>query len=278
MLSSCSKSDDNTSLGGTNLLASKTIAMSNNWNILKFDGDYLMKLNSGERREIVIKQSDTTISETISYISMSAETQDSLQAGQDTTIEWKGKINEAFYEIREDGTFDFVYEYTLEKTHGKYYENGKPDPIPPFFPAYPGKPFTIDSVMKRNYRTTYSGRWNFLYNVDGWNEFERVIFEIENASHITAYSATYICNAEDDDGSWNSGDPVDTTFSRQDLEITVYKYANGERNEIWEIDELNDEFVTIKRSLDFILTHTITGYGGYKKTLSGSELYKLETK
>jgi len=256
--------------------SSRKARMSNDWDIVKFNGDYFLKLNSGESREILIRQSGNTISETTSFINMSQETQDSLQAGQDTTIEWKGRVIEAYYNISEDGTFSFSYEYTLEKTHGKYYENGKSTPITPFFPAYPGKPFTMDSVMKRNYHTEFRGRWNFLNDIDGWNEDERVVFEIESASYILNYSVTYTCDAEDDDGRWDNSDPVDTTFSSQILESTVLKYANGEHSDLWAIDGLNGSSVTMNRPLDLIYTHAFTGTEGYKRTRKGSELYELE--
>jgi hypothetical protein len=256
--------------------SSRKKRMSNNWNIVKFEGKYLRKLNCGENRKIDLLQSGSSVSETTQYITMCEDTQDSLQAGQDTTIEWKGKLDEAFYNINEDGTFTFVYEYTLSKTHSKYYENGNPDSIHPFFPPYPGKPFTIDSTMKRNYRTEYKGRWNFLNDIDGWEEDERVIFEIESSAFIINYAVTYVCDAEDDDGRWENQDPVDTTFSSQSLESITQKFANAEYNEVWAIDGLNGEAVTMTRPLDHVYTHAETGFDGFKETKSGSELYELE--
>ena len=75
--------------------SSRKSRMSGVWNITEFTGDYLLKLNSGENRKILLKQSGASISETTEYINMSTETQDSLKAGQDTIIEWKGKIIDA---------------------------------------------------------------------------------------------------------------------------------------------------------------------------------------
>ncbi len=276
---------------------SRQARMSGNWTITEFKGDYLEKLNSGENRKIILKQNGNSISETISYIGMSAETQDSLQAGQDTTIEWKGKIIEAMYDIREDGTFDFAYEYTLEKTHGKAYDEGynytiptykyNPDyPLytpsnPPadfkyFFPPYPGVAFKVDSTMKRNYRREYRGRWNFLDDVDGYLYRERVIFEVESSTYLTNYSVTYILDADDDDGRWDDGDPVDTTFSSQSLESTSHKYANGEFSILWELDKLRNLEITMMRELDHIFTHALTGDAGYKHTKKGNELVEME--
>ena len=255
---------------------SRKARMSGSWTITEFTGDYLVKLNDGENRKILLKQNGITISETTEYINMSQHTQDSLQAGQDTTIEWKGKIIDAFYEIREDGTFDFAYEYTLEKTHSKYYENGTTLPITPYFPAYPGMPFTIDSTMTRNYRTEYRGRWNFLDDVDGYKYRERVIFEIENAIHLTNRAVTYVCDAEDDDGKWDLGNPVDTSFSSQSLESINHKYANGEYSILWELDKLKNLEVTMLRTLDHIYTHALTGFEGYKTTRKGTEFTELE--
>lgn len=255
---------------------SRKARMSGVWTITQFTGDYLEKLNSGENRKIILAQTGTTISETTDYIGMSQATQDSLQAGQDTTIEWKGKMIDSYYDIREDGTFDFAYEYILEKTHSKTYENGNANPITPFFPAFPGKPFNIDSTMKRNYRTEYKGRWNFLDDVDGYKNRERVIFEIENATYITNYSVTYVLDAEDDDGRWDQGDPVDTTFSSQSLESVNHKYANGELSILWELDKLKNLEVTMMRELDHIYTHALTGREGYKDTRKGSEIVEME--
>ena len=258
--------------------STRTSRMSNLWDVTKFNGDYHLKLNSGENRIITFRQSGLSVSETTDYIKMSEATQDSLQAGQDTTIEWKGKLLEAFYDIRDDGTFDFAYEYVLEKTHSKKYEDGNPNPITPFFPAYPGKPFTMDSIMTRNYRTEYRGRWNFLDKIDGWKDDQRIVFEIESASLVTNYSVTYVCDADDDDGTWANNDPVDTTFSSQSLESVYEKFANGENNDVWEIDGLNGSSVTMKRPLDYIFTHALTGLEGYKSTKKGSELFELEEK
>ncbi len=255
---------------------SRKARMSGVWTITQFTGDYLKKLNSGENRTILLAQNGTTISETTDYIGMSSATQDSLQAGQDTTIEWKGKMIDSYYDIREDGTFDFAYEYVLEKTHSKNYENGNPDSVPPFFPAFPGKPYNLDSTMKRNYRTEYRGRWNFLDDVDGYKNRERVIFEIENATYITNYSVTYVLDAEDDDGKWSQGDPVDTTFSSQSLESVSHKYANGERSILWELDKLKNLEITMTRNLDHIYTHALTGFEGYKDTRKGSEIVEME--
>ncbi len=256
-------------------LRSRKARITNKWKVSSFDGNYLIKLNSGENRLVDLKQTDSKIVETIEYTKMSSETQDSLSAGQDTTIAWNGKIIEAYYDIKKDGSFEFVYEYSLEKTHRKeYLENGYNNSIGSFWPPFPGQNFTVDSVMKRNYRTVYKGRWNFLYNEDGYKNKERIIFEIEDAVNITNLSTTYIFDAEDDDGVFPSN-PVDTTFSRQSLESVSNKYANGERSVLWEINKLRGKEVTLSRVLDHIYTHALTGTEGYKKVRRGSESTEL---
>ncbi len=256
-------------------LRSRKARITQDWEVSGFEGKYLVKLNSGENRFIDLKQTGNEISETTEYTKMSQTTQDSLSAGQDTTIVWKGKINDAYYKIKNDGSFEFVYEYTLEKTHRKeYLENGYNQPISTFWPAFPGQNFSVDSVMKRNYRTVYKGRWNFLHNEDGYKNKERIIFEIEDAVNITNLSTTYIFDAEDDDGVFPNN-PVDTTFSRQSLESVSNKYANGERSILWEINKLRSKEVTFKRMLDHIYTHALTGTEGYKETKRGSESIEL---
>lgn len=262
---------------------SRQARMSGNWTMTEFTGDYLLKLPGGENRKILLKQNGTSISETTEYINMSPSTQDSLTAGQDTTIEWKGKIIEAIYNIREDGTFNFAYEYTLDKTHSKYYENGKPTPTTPFFPAY-SEPYTMDSTMTRNYKTEHTGRWNFLDDVDGYKNRERVIFEIENSIHITNYAVTYVCDAEDDEGKWSEGNPVDTSFSHTYRQSTNHKYANGEKSILWELDKLKNLEVTMVRSLDHIHNYSLTFPSDTKlgadttssSSRKGSEFVELE--
>ncbi|MBN2668663.1 MAG: hypothetical protein JXR60_05470 [Bacteroidales bacterium] len=256
-------------------LKSRKARITNTWDFSTFTGDYLLKLNSGENRYITLfQESESKISETTQYVNMTDATRDSLQAGQDTTITWDGKIIEAYYEIKDDGTFEFAYEYVLEKTHGKYYENGTSQSINSFWPAFPGKPFRVDSTMSRNYRTEYRGRWNFLDKYDGYKKRERVVFEIENATYITNYSTYYVFDAEDDDGVW-PGDPVDTTYSHQSLESINHKYANGEYSIIWELDKLKGKEMKLYRELDHIYTHALTGYEGYKSTRKGNETVEL---
>lgn len=255
---------------------SRKARVTGTWSVADFTGDYLLKLNTGENRKILLAQVGNSVSETTEYINMSAKTQDSLSAGQDTIIEWKGKLVEAIYDFKKDGTFKYSYEYTLEKTHSKNYEEGNPDAITPFFPPYPGKAFSIDSTMTRNYRTEYVGRWNFLDDVDGYKNRERIILEIEDARFITNYAVTYVCDAEDDDGFWDLNDPVDTSFSSQSLQSVNHKYANGENSILWELDKLKNLEITMIRELDHIYTVASNDIFGYKHTEKGSELVELE--
>ncbi len=273
LLEGCFKKGDNDPFIS---LRSRKARITNKWQIKDFKGDYLVKLNSGENRQIDLIQSGSKISEIVDYTKMSQSTQDSLSAGQDTTITWKGKMVESTYDIRKDGSFEFVYEYILEKKHSKsYMENGFNEPISTFWPAFPGQNFIVDSIMSRNYRTVYRGKWNFLNNIDGYKKKERIIFEIEDASYITNLSTKYIFDAEDDDGVFPEN-PVDTTFSTQSLESVNHHYANGEVNILWEIDKLKNKEVTLKRVLDHVYTHALTGTEGYKSTRKGTETVEME--
>jgi hypothetical protein len=247
---------------------SRKARMTGVWDITAFTGNYLEKLNSGENRQILLQQTNTSMSETTDYIKMSEATQDSLGAGQDTSIEWTGKIIEAFYDIRKDGTFDFAYEYYLDVTHTKTLSEGS-STIGIFAPT--SNPFTIDSTLTRTYRTEYRGRWNFLDDVDGYQKKERVIFEIENATYLINYSTTFVYDFEDDDLE----DEGDTTYSTQSFESVSHKYANGEYSILWEIDKLKNLEITLKRELDHIYTHALTGTEGYKFARKGDELIEL---
>ncbi len=248
---------------------SRKARLSGEWTINVFTGDYFVKFNSGENREIDFHQTDkTTISEYTTYIDMTSATQDSLHAGQDTSIEWKGRVIEGKYIFREDGTFDYAYEYTLEKTISKYFEEGS-DSVGIFAPV--SDPFRIDSTLTRNYRTELRGRWNFLYNVDGYKKKERIVLEVENATYLTNYAVTYVYDFDDDDLEGVG----DTSFSTQTLESVSHKYANGEYNLLWEIDMLKNLETKWSRTLDHIYTHALTGSEGYKHTHKGTELIEM---
>lgn len=249
---------------------SRKARMTGIWDITEFNGIYHEKLNTGENRDIILHQTNKTISETTDYIKISQATQDSLGAGQDTSIEWKGQMIDSYYDIRDDGTFEFAYEYVLEKTHFKVFEEGS-STVGIFAPT--SLPFRVDSTMSRNYRTEYRGRWNFLDDVDGYNNKERIIFEIENATYLTNYATTFVYDAEEDELTYP--DPTDTTYSTQSLESVNHKYANGEFSILWEIDKLKNMEATFTRKLDHIYTHALTGTEGYKYTNKGSELVEL---
>jgi len=248
--------------------SSRKARMSGRWDIAEFTGNYLLKLNSGENRKINLKQSGSSVSELTEYINMATETQDSLQAGQDTSIEWKGKIVEAYFDIRADGTFDYAYEYTLEMTHSKFFPEGD-STVGIYAPT--SYAFTIDSTMKRNYRTEYRGRWNFLNNVDGSKKGERVIFEIENAAYVSNLAITYVYDFDIDDLEIEH----DTSFSTQSLESENFKYANGEFSTVWYLDKLKGQEATMMRELDYIYTHALTGFEGYKTTKKGTEMIEM---
>ncbi len=249
--------------------SSRKSRMSGVWDITEFTGDYLLKLNSGENRKVFLKQSGSSVSETTEYINMATATQDSLGAGQDTTIEWKGKLIEAFFDIRADGTFDYAFEYTLTMVHSTEYPDG--DSLVGIY-APTTNHFTLDSTMKRNYRTEYRGRWNFLSNVDGMKNKERVIFEIENAAFVYNMATTFTYDFLEDDLPNNS----DTSYSIQSLESENYKYANGEFSILWSLDKLKGSEATMMRELDYIYTHALTGFVGYKTTKKGNELIEME--
>lgn len=253
---------------------SRKARVTGTWSVAEFTGDYLLKLNTGENRQILVSQVGQSVSETTEYIDMSPATQDSLSAGQDTTIEWKGKLVDGFYDFKKDGTFKYGYEYTLDKTHSKSYEDGSTEAIA-FFPAFPGKAFSIDSTMTRNFRTEYVGRWNFLDDVDGYKNKERIVIEIEDARFLTNNSVTYVLDAEDDDGVY-PGDPVDTSISSSSFQSVNHKYANGEHSIVWELDKLKNLEITMIRQLDHIYTVALTDTLGFKSTRKGSEIVELE--
>jgi len=250
-------------------LRSRKARMTGVWDITEFKGDYLRKLNSGENRKIDLIQSGTSISETTHYIDMTEATQDSLFCTtSDTTIEWKGKMIEAFYDIRKDGSFDYAFEYTLEMTHSTDFPEGS-STIGMFAPT--NNPFRLDSTMKRNIRTEFRGRWNFLYDVDGYKKKERIVFEIESVTYLWNNAITYVYDFEDDDLPIET----DTTYSTQNFASTSQKYANGEFAFLWEIDKLKNLEITLMRDVDQITTQASTGSSGSKNTEKGSELLEM---
>jgi hypothetical protein len=249
-------------------LRSRKARMTGLWTVSSFTGNYKEELNTGERRSIEMKHTGKTVSETTEYIKMSEATQDSLKAGQDTTITWDGKIVEANYDIRKDGTFNFIYVYELEVTHSKTLSEGSSS-IGIFAPT--PNPFRIDSTLTRRYKTEYRGRWNFLDDIDGYKKHERIIFEVENATYQTNESTTFVYDFEDDDLAVET----DTTFSTQSVEVTTHKYANGEHSIVWEVLMLKNKEAKFRRDLDYIYTYVYRGELGDNYAKKGDELVEL---
>lgn len=270
IFSSCEKEESS---------SKKTISpkkiITGKWTSEKSVNDYSIRMNTGENRAILLIQEDSHISETTSFLHMSSHTQDSLQASQDTTISWNGKVIESDYSFNEDGTFSINYEYILEKTTSTYFEYGTTEAVPPYIPAFPGKKFTLDSINKKNYRVEYTGAWNLLASSSDTGK-TRLILEIETEIQLNNYLVFYICNAEDDTNPgylWNQGVPIDTTFSSRKSESINNNYAIGEKSKIWDIESFTNSNITLSRNVSRIFHHSYSSSpSGMSFSLSGQKI------
>ncbi len=255
---------------------SRTARLAGDWTVDQFNAKYSKKLASGENRNITLNQSGTSFKEIIEYLQMSAETQDSLKAGQDTTITWKGKMVNRKWRIDKNHSFEFVYEYKLVKTASKNYEEGS---VTEGIFAPTNKAFMLDSTLIRNYTVEYSGHWAFLGGGDGYKNKERVTFNIEKQIYTSNISTTYTYDAEDDDDSYPN--PIDTSFTVSSLTIQNNKYSSGEKSIVWDIDKLKNKEITLIRAIDQVnavssgKTDSTNATGKKLNTVRGNERYEL---
>ncbi|MDL2261897.1 hypothetical protein LJC11_00135 [Bacteroidales bacterium OttesenSCG-928-I21] len=165
----------------------------------------------------------------------------------DSSVIYNGTLiqNETYLQFTKHGTFtkNYVYEYVVVD----YDEDAERE-------------------TRHRYRKSLqaSGTWNFLSGVDEFKDKERVTLAYEVVTSRDLYGIR-VSNTDDDEGS-------QPTESIQYIRDSSWYYANGELNEIWELQSLKNKEIKMYRPVynKFSSTsgYTVTEQGYYKQTMT----------
>jgi len=201
--------------------------MVGKWDISNYSETIKTVYDNGEanQRELIIK--GTKVKETIDYIN----------TVHDTTISTNGEINDFSLNIDKDGIADLTMNYTLVKDSSGTDDNTG---------------LTITTTTTRVYKTRAKGTWNFLAGIDDYKNKERISLVWE--TYNTSINTVVLRVITDDNGA-------ETRTNYSDIVATEHKYANGERAEVWKIDELKNKEAILMQDVNFLEVATDTSGG-----------------
>ncbi len=156
---------------------------------------------------------------------------DSVNTVHDTSITTSGEINEAYYKFDKDGSVELIFNYTLVKDSTGTDENSG---------------FTTTSTRTRIYRTRALGTWNFMAGVDDYKTKERISLVWE--TYNTSLNSILLRVATDG----NNDDMELYRINVAGIVSSENKYSNGERAEVWEIDQLKDKETIIYQAVNYL--------------------------
>ena len=199
--------------------------VSGEWDItVRRDSLYTI-YNSGlyERRHLSID--GTKVTEEFRYQRLNDD---------DSTIVWTGDVKDEYYDFDKNGNMTYILDYTLKhKWAQRTDENTN---------------MTYDSTITRNHRWVNRGTWNFLANIDGYKNKERIALVYESTEYRSSIDTMYVITDP-------NTDPIKIdTYHYPTYESEVFQYANGEMAELWELKELKYKEIIMRRNIDEVYT------------------------
>ncbi len=170
---------------------------------------------------------------------------------KDTLRQRAGEVYEGYYNFNKDGSMEYVLHYNL---------------IDDSTETDPNTEQTTSRVITTIYKYRATGTWNFLGKIDDYKNKERISMVWESYNY--SVNVIYKKEVTDVDGVVLSVDNW-TSFSAYEN-----KYANGEVAEVWEIDQLKNKEIILKREIDEVDVYT-TDSIGTKTTAKGAEMITL---
>ncbi len=147
----------------------------------------------------------------------------------DTSVTTSGNVNEAYYKFDKDGSVELILDYTLVKDSSGTNDNTG---------------YTTTSKRTRIYKTRALGTWNFMSGIDDYKNKERISLVWE--TYNTSLNSILLRYVDDDD------DNRIYTVNVPGIVLSENKYANGERAEVWEIDQLKNKETIIYQDVNFL--------------------------
>ncbi|MFH2096622.1 MAG: hypothetical protein ABIJ16_13010 [Bacteroidota bacterium] len=240
LLDSCKKGENDPFFS----IRSRKARVVADWDIDSKSSIILYVLDNGQTAKVDFEISGkTSVTEVV----------DSINTPKDTSKTRNGEVYEGYYHFNKDGSMEYILHYTLIDDSTETDENT-------------GE--TRSRIITTIYKTRASGTWNFMAGIDDYKNKERIAMVWENYN----YSVNVISRVEllDDAGEMVTGYPISSsTFSAYEN-----KYANGERAEVWEINQLKNKEIIIMRDIDDISVYADDNLGT-KMTGSGTESITL---